>query len=66
MKTTTYSLHNDLDHNKSWANLTEEEDQELPRADFSPAVCPPKSKRKFCADKQLQTRVHGESCYVCT
>jgi len=51
MKTMTYSLHNDLDHNKSWANLTGEEDQELTRTDFSPAVCPPKRKRKFFADK---------------
>ena len=51
MKTMTYSLHNDLDHNQSWANLTEEEDQELTRADFSPAVCPPKSKRNFFADR---------------
>lgn len=51
MKTMTYSLHNDLDHNKSWANLTEEENQELTQADFSSAVCPPKSKRKFLADK---------------
>jgi hypothetical protein len=42
MKTMTYSLHNDLDHNKSWANLTEEEDQELTQTDFSLAVCPPK------------------------
>jgi hypothetical protein len=51
LKTMTYILHNDLDKNKSWANLTEEEDQELTRADYSPAVCPPKSKRKFFADK---------------
>jgi hypothetical protein len=51
MKTMTYSLHNDLDHNQSLENLTEEEDQELTRAGFSPAVCPPKSKRKSFADQ---------------
>jgi len=51
MKTMTYSLHNDLDKNKSWANLTEEKDQELTQTDFSTAVCPPKLKRKFFADK---------------
>jgi hypothetical protein len=51
MKMMTYSLHNDLDHNQSWANLAEDEDQELTRAGFSPAVCPPKSKRKFLADQ---------------
>jgi hypothetical protein len=51
MKTMTYSLHNYLDQNKSWANMTEEEDQKLTQADFSPSICPPKSKRKFFADK---------------
>jgi hypothetical protein len=66
MKTMTYSLHNDLDKNKSWANLTEEEGQELTQTDFSLAVCSPKGKRKFFADKQLHTRAHGESCYACT
>jgi hypothetical protein len=42
MKTMIYSLHKDLYKNISWANLTQEEHQELTQTDFSLAVCPPK------------------------
>lgn len=44
MKTMTYGLHNDLDHHKSWENMTEEEAQKLTQADLYLLVCVPKSR----------------------